>query len=92
MELPKVIIKDSFSDFLDGKTVNAQPFRSAPPLHEGEKVIAFKDSIAGNTNVTVPSNEFHRAMGVDAIVVGIETNTQKKSATVPSLLLKVKKY
>jgi hypothetical protein len=91
METPKVIIKDNFSDFLEGKVVNAQPANNAV-LHEGEKVIAVKDSIAGITSVPVPPNEIHRAMGIDAVVVGASSTDQKKSATVPNLLLKVKKY
>jgi hypothetical protein len=91
METPKVVIKDNFSDFLEGKVVDAQPVKGIE-LHEGEKVIAVKDSIAGTTNLTVPPNEIHRAIGIDAVVISVSPTDQKKSATVPNLLLKVKKY
>ena len=90
MELRKVVIKDNFNDFLNGKEVEAALL---PPLKNsispGEHVLAFKDSIAATTNVSVPKEEMHRTIGVEGTVVSTSVKTNPSAEGVRVKIKKI---
>jgi hypothetical protein len=82
MNLPKVVIKDSFNDYLEGKEVKAafisQTKEQAWP---GERVMAFKDAIAADTNIPVPKSQQSHFIGIEGTITEVvnekaTTNTQ----------------
>jgi hypothetical protein len=85
MELPKVVI-ENFNDFLRGKEVEAKPISSEVLIERGAHVVAYKDSIAANTNIPVPREELHRAIGIEGTVtqIGLPQSEQQQ-------ILKVRK-
>lgn len=73
MELPKVIIKDNYNEYLNGKEVTAAlAGSSSAPLQPGAHVIAFKDSIAAATDVPVPKQQQAHYIGVEGTVTEVE--------------------
>jgi hypothetical protein len=73
MDLPKVIIKDDYNEYLEGKVVKAALASSASaPLQPGTRVIAFKDSIAAATDIPVPKQQQAHYIGVEGTVTEIE--------------------
>jgi hypothetical protein len=73
MELPKVIIKDNYNEYLEGKKVKAALIDAASaPLQAGSHVIAFKDSIAAASEVPVPKQQQSHYIGVEGIVTEVD--------------------
>lgn len=73
MELPKVIIKQNYTAYLNGNEVTASLVGStSAPLQPGAHVIAFKDSIAAASDVPVPKAQQAHYIGVEGTVTGIE--------------------
>lgn len=70
MELPKVVI-ENFIDFLKGKEVEARPISSEVQIERGAHVVAFRNSIAARTNIPVPREELHSAIGIEGTVTQI---------------------
>ncbi|HEY0742032.1 MAG TPA: hypothetical protein VGD40_11250 [Chryseosolibacter sp.] len=72
MSLPKVVIKDNFNDYLNGKEVKAtfisQTKEQAWP---GEHVMAFKDAIASDTNVPVPKSQQSHFIGIEGTITEV---------------------
>ena len=75
MELPKVIITDNYSDFLNGKEVKATLVSDKTPVEKGTHVMGFHNSIAGNTVLTVPREKQSHYIGVEGVITEIEGRT-----------------
>ncbi len=76
MELPKVIIKDNYAEYLNGKEVKASLVSSASsPLQPGAHVIAFKDSIAAASEVPVPKQQQAHYIGIEGTVTQVEPSS-----------------
>lgn len=91
MELPKVIIKDAYSEYLEGKEVKAAlADSSSAPLQPGAHVLAFKDSIAAATDVPVPKQQQAHYIGVEGTVTEVEA-VSSGHATSERQLIRVKK-
>lgn len=71
MELPKVVIKDNYSDFLNGKEVEATVVSHNHTLEKGARVMGFHNSIAVNTGVSVPKAKQSHYIGVEGMVTDI---------------------
>jgi hypothetical protein len=80
MNLPKVVIKDNFTDYLNGKEVKAtfisQTKEQAWP---GERVIAFKDAIAANTNVPVPKSQQSHFIGIEGAITEVVNDLKARN-------------
>jgi hypothetical protein len=89
MELPKVIIRGDYNDFLRGKEVVAAILE--PPVHDtvhlGEHIIAFKDSIAAAITVPVPKTEQSHYIGIEGTVTGIGVPHPDKDKDNASLIM-----
>lgn len=91
MELPKVIIRGAYSEFLNGREVKAAlADSSAAPLQPGARVIAFKDSIAAATDVPVPKQQQAHYIGVEGTVTEVEV-VSSGHATSDRQLIRIKK-
>jgi hypothetical protein len=71
MELPKVIIKDNYADFLQGKEVEATVVSDGNVVEKGMHVMGFHNSIAINTPFTVPKEKQSHYIGVEGMVTNI---------------------
>ena len=71
MDLPKVVIKDNYTDFLNGKEVDATVVSRAHPLEKGARVMGFHNSIAVNTGISVPREKQSHYIGVEGVVTAI---------------------
>ena len=68
----KVIIQDSYNDFLDGKEVRATLTDSKnPSVSTGERVMAFKHTIAAETDLTVPKSQQSHYIGIEGTITEI---------------------
>jgi hypothetical protein len=72
MELPKVIINGNYSDFLNGKEVQATFVSDKAAVEKGMHVMGFHNSIAGNTGLPVPREKQSHYIGVEGVVTEIE--------------------
>ena len=81
MDLPKVIINDDYTDFLNGKEVEATVVSEKQTVEKGMHVMGFHNSIAINTGFTVPREKQHHYIGVEGMVTEIENGsaTHQKS-------------
>jgi len=70
MNLPKVIIKDNYEDYLNGKEVEATIVSEAT-IVKGMHVMGFHNSIAVNTFFTVPREKQHHYIGVEGLVTDV---------------------
>ena len=75
---PKVIIRDSYNDFLDGKEVRATLTGSKHTPITGERVMAFKHTIAAETDVTVPKSQQSHYIGIEGTITGIRDDVSVK--------------
>lgn len=75
MNLPKVIIKDNYADFLIGKEVEATVISTGQPIEKGMHVMGFHNSIAVNTAFTVPKEKQSHYIGVEGMVTNINYDT-----------------
>jgi hypothetical protein len=71
MDLPKVIIKDNYTDFLNGKEVEATVVGRNLPVEKGMHVMGFHNSIAVNTGISVPREKQSHYIGVEGMVTDI---------------------
>ena len=71
MDLPKVIIKDNYSDYLSGKEVEATLVSDKKSIEKGMHVMGFHNSIAVNTAVPVPKEKQTHYIGVEGMVTDI---------------------
>jgi len=71
MELPKVVIKDNYADFLDGKEVEATVVTGNEAVEKGMHVMGFHNSIAVNTGITVPKEKQSHYIGVEGRITDI---------------------
>lgn len=75
MDLPKVIINDDYTDFLNGKEVEATVVSEKQTVEKGMHVMGFHNSIAINTGFTVPREKQHHYIGVEGMVTEIESGS-----------------
>ncbi len=88
MNLPKVVIKDNFSDYLDGKEVKAAFIsQTKDQAWPGEHVMAFKDAIAAGTNLTVPKSQQSHYIGIEGTITEVVNDPAANSTK----FVKVKK-
>jgi len=79
MDLPKVIIKDSYTDFLTGKEVEATVVSTRLHIEKGMHVMGYHNSIAANTVITVPKEKQTHYIGVEGIVTETEVSSVEKA-------------
>jgi hypothetical protein len=72
MDLPKVIIKDNYTDYLNGKEVEATVVSEKNAVEKGMHVMGFHNSIAVNTTVAVPKEKQSHYIGVEGMVTDID--------------------
>lgn len=76
MKLSKVIISGNYHDYLEGKEVVATILETANnSVSPGEHAMAFKNTIAAKSDVTVPKSEQSHYIGVEGTVTGILTDS-----------------
>lgn len=73
MDLRKAVIEAPFySDYLEGKEVEARITEASPgEVSPGERIIAFKNTIASATDVTVPRTQQSHYIGVEGTVLKV---------------------
>lgn len=71
MELPKVVIKEHYADFLNGKEVEATVVSEQNTVEKGMHVMGFHNSIAVNTGLTVPKEKQAHYIGVEGMVTDV---------------------
>jgi hypothetical protein len=71
MDLPKVIIKDNYADYLNGKEVEATVVSDKQPVEKGMHVMGFHNSIAVNTTFAVPKEKQSHYIGVEGMITDI---------------------
>ena len=73
MDLPKVIIKENYTDFLNGKEVEATMISQDVSVEKGMRVMGYHNSIAVNTGVSVPREKQSHYIGVEGKVTEIRS-------------------
>ena len=88
----KVVIKQSFQDYLSGKEVEAT-FLSGTPEHvwPGEEVLAFKDSVAATSDVPVPTSQFSHTIGIEGTVTEVIHSKTPEAEKIDHPVIKVVK-
>ena len=81
MDLPKVIINDNYSDFLNGKEVEATVVTRNQRVEKGMHVMGFHNSIAVNTGISVPRDKQSHYIGVEGLVTDITYPTSTTPET-----------
>ncbi len=71
MDLPKVIIKENYADYLNGKEVEATVVSDKKKVEKGMHVMGFHNSIAVNTAISVPREKQTHYIGVEGMVTDI---------------------
>ena len=71
MDLPKVVIKDNYSDFLSGKEVEATIVSGKQPVEKGMHVMGFHNSLAVRSGLSVPREKQSHYIGVEGMVTDI---------------------
>ena len=89
MNLPKVIINDNYTDYLNGKEVEATIVSDKQPVEKGMHVMGFHNSIAVNTGFTVPKEKQHHYIGVEGMVTEIEYNNSPGRKTPHIKIVKI---
>lgn len=82
MDLPKVIIKDNYADFLNGKEVEATVVTHKEHVVKGMHVMGYHNSIAVNTAFTVPKEKQTHYIGVEGLVTDVQSSPHQKSPSV----------
>ena len=70
MDLPKVVIKENYTDYLNGKEVEATVIGKSA-VEKGMHVMGFHNSIAVNTGFSVPKEKQSHYIGVEGMVTEI---------------------
>ena len=81
MDLPKVVIKDNYADYLNGKEVEATVVSEKTTIEKGMHVMGFHNSIAVNTSFPVPREKQTHYIGVEGMVTEINS-TPSRSAEI----------
>jgi len=69
----KAAIRDNFDDFLNGKEVKASVIgRPTARISPGDTVMAYKHSIAAESDVPVPRSQQAHCIGVEALVTEVD--------------------
>ena len=89
MNLPKVVIKDNYADFLEGKEVEATIVSNKQPVEKGMHVMGFHNSIAVNTDFTVPKEKQSHYIGVEGMVTQIDYGNSSDHKTPHIKVVKV---
>lgn len=72
-----MIIVDRYTDFLNGKEVEAIVAGNGAHPAKGMHVMAFHDSIAINSNVSVPREKQSQYIGVEGVVTALSERPGK---------------
>jgi hypothetical protein len=90
MELHQVLIKN-FNDFVNGQEVEVtEELKGNKILHPGERILAFKDSIAVTSGVSVPRGKEDHAIGIEGTITSVELRDPVKQGS-RTMKLKIKK-
>jgi hypothetical protein len=90
MELHQVLIKN-FNDYVEGREVEARvEIKGNKLLHPGERVLAFKDSLAAVTSLPVPREKQDHTIGVEGTITAVEIREPVKQGS-GFMKLRVKK-
>jgi hypothetical protein len=92
MDLPKVVIKQNFQDYLAGKEVEASIV--SPSRHEvwpGERVMAFKDSLGATSDLPVPTSELSHSIGIEGTITQVMHLKSPASDTMERPVIKIVK-
>lgn len=81
MNLPKVIIRDDYADYLSGKEVEATFVSGKNPPEKGMHVMGFHNSIAVNTAFAVPKEKQSHYIGVEGMVTDISSGQGDRTST-----------
>lgn len=71
MDLPKVIIEDNYTDFLEGKEVEATVVSPVLDVLKGMHVMGYHHSIAANTGITVPKQKQAHYIGIEGVITQV---------------------
>jgi hypothetical protein len=88
----RVIVRDNFNDFLEGKEVEAtflQPTKDA--VWPGEHVLAFKHTIASENDVPVPRSQQSHYIGIEGTIVEVSGDALRKRDGAHGPVVKIKK-
>ena len=91
MDLPKVVIRDNYTDFLDGKEVEATLVSTKKTLEKGMHVMGFHNSIAVNTNFTVPKEKQSHYIGVEGMITEIRESSAGNNAGANGKVVRIQK-
>jgi hypothetical protein len=92
MSIPKVIIKQDFHDYLNGKEVEATFVAGTPEeVWPGEPVLAFQDSVAANSDMPVPTSQLSHVIGIEGTVTQVLHSKTAESAHLDEPVIKVVK-
>jgi hypothetical protein len=89
MDLPKVVIKDNYTDYLNGKEVEATVVSEKRNLEKGMHVMGFHNSIAVNTSFTVPKEKQAHYIGVEGMVTEIHQSRAQGAPVAEVKIVKV---
>lgn len=92
MELPKVVIKQNFQDYFAGKEVEASfVTKKDSEVWPGERVMAFKDSLAATSDIPVPSSEISHSIGIEGTITQVVQEKLPTSDTIQRSVIKIVK-
>lgn len=89
MDLPKVVIKENYSDFLNGKEVEATVVSHGLRVEKGMRVMGFHNSIAVNTGIAVPRDKQSHYIGVEGKVTEIQSSASSSQPVSKIRVVKV---
>lgn len=89
MDLPKVVIKENYSDFLNGKEVEATVVSHGLRVEKGMRVMGFHNSIAVNTGIAVPRDKQSHYIGVEGKVTEIHLSASSSQPVSKIRVVKV---
>ena len=92
MELPKAVIRQNFQDYLAGKEVEASIVsHSKKEVWPGERVMAFKDSLAATSDIPVPTSELSHSIGIEGTVTQVMHSKTPSSEAIEHPVIKIMK-
>jgi hypothetical protein len=81
----QVLIKN-FSDYVNGREVEATAsLQPGTMLQPGERVLAFKDSIAATTSIPVPREKQDLSIGIEGTVTQVDIQQPESGSKLQKL-------
>jgi hypothetical protein len=77
MDIPKAIVLGDYSDFLQGREVDARvPGPVTTDLLPGAHIMAFKNTIAATSTIAVPKTEQSHYIGIEGTVTQVHPGSR----------------